>query len=156
MTTRTTLLTFFAACQLLTTGATHATGTRPTAQDGRPVPVRRVAAVARPVAPAPVLLAAAAPAPVAATTPQPEAAPRTVSVTGIILGADGQPRPGVSVFPTFNPRLIAITDAKGAFSLALPPTPGIVHLQADYFGVGSSRVDIDGQRPKPINIVLGQ
>lgn len=156
MTTRTTLLTFFAACQLLAAGATHATGTRPTAQAGRPVPARRVAAAARPiaVAAAPVLLASAAP--VAATAPQPEAAPRTVSVTGTILGADGQPRPGVSVFPTFNPRLIAITDAKGTFSLPLPATPGIVHLQADYFGVGSSRVDIDGQHPQPINLVLGQ
>jgi hypothetical protein len=91
-----------------------------------------------------------------AAAPQPEAAPSLITVVGTILGTDGQPRPGVSVFPTSNPRLLAITDAKGAFRLQLPATAGVIHLQADYFGVGSSRLDVDGQHPQPVHIVLGQ
>jgi len=156
MTARTSLFAFFAACQLLAVGTTHATGTRPTAQAGRPAPARPAPAAPRPAAAtaAPALLAAAAP--VAATEPQPEVAPRLVHVSGTILGTDGQPRPGVSVFPASNPRLIAVTDTKGAFSLQLPATAGTIHLQADYFGVASSRIAIDGQHPQPISIVLGQ
>ena len=149
MITRTTLLTFFAACQLLAAGTAAATGTRPTAQAGRPVPARRAPAAVHPAstATAPALLAVAA-APVA-PAPQPEAAPSQIDVVGTILGADGQPRPGASVFPTSNPRLLAVTDAKGAFRLQLPATAGTIHLQADYFGVGSSRINVDGQHPQP-------
>jgi hypothetical protein len=87
---------------------------------------------------------------------EPEAAPSQINVVGTILGADSQPRPGASVFPTSNPRLLAVTDAKGVFRLQLPATAGTIHLQADYFGVGSSRIDVDGQHPQPIHIVLGQ
>lgn len=154
MTTRTTLLTFFAAGQLLAAGPAAATGTHPTAQAARPAPARRAPAATRPAPTAPALLAAAA-APVA-TAPQPEAAPTLINVVGTILGADGQPRPGVSVFPTANPRLLAITDAKGAFRLQLPATAGTIRLQADYFGVGSSRIEVDGQQPQPVHLVLGQ
>jgi len=154
MTTRTTLLALFAAGQLLAASTAAATGTHPAAQAGRPAPARRAPAAARPAAPAPVLLAAAV-APVAAA-PQPEAAPTVIDVVGTILGADGQPRPGVSVFPTANPRLLAVTDAKGTFKLQLPAAAGTIRLQADYFGVGSSRIDVDGQHPQPVHIVLGQ
>jgi len=154
MTTRTILLTFFAAGQLLAAGSAAATGTRPAAQAGRPAPARRAPAATHSAAPGPALLAVA-PAPVAAT-PQPEAAPSLITVVGTILGTDGQPRPGVSVFPTTNPRLLAITDAKGNFKLQLPVTAGTIRLQADYFGVGSSRIDVDGQHPQPVHIVLGQ
>lgn len=154
MITRTILLTLFAAGQLLAAGPAAATGTRPTAQAGRPAPGRPAPAATRAVAPAPALLAVA-PAPVAAA-PRPEAAPSLITVVGTILGTDGQPRPGVSVFPTANPRLLAITDAKGTFKLQLPATAGTIRLQADYFGVGSSRIDVDGQHPQPVHIVLGQ
>jgi len=154
MTTRTILLTFFAAGQLLAAGSAAATGTRPAAQAGRPAPARRAPAATHSAAPGPALLAVA-PAPVAAA-PQPEAAPSLITVVGTILGTDGQPRPGVSVFPTTNPRLLAITDAKGNFKLQLPVTAGTIRLQADYFGVGSSRIDVDGQHPQPVHIVLGQ
>jgi hypothetical protein len=154
MITRLTVLTLFAASQLLAVRAAHATGTHPAAQAGRPVPTRRAPAALHPAPAAPALLAVAT-APVAAA-PQPEAIPNLINVVGTILGADGQPRPGVSVFPTSNPRLLAVTDAKGAFKLQLPATAGTIHLQADYFGVGSSRVAIDGQHPQPLTIVLGQ
>lgn len=138
---------FFAAFSLLLTGSAQATGTGPAVAQGvRPTPTRR-APVARP---------AAAPAPEAAAAPKPEAAPRTVSVSGTIVGTDGQPRPGVSVFPTTNPRLIAVTDATGTFHLQVPAAEGFLRLQADYFGVGSSRVEVDGQHPQPVRIVLGQ
>jgi hypothetical protein len=143
MTTRTLLLTFFAAGQLVAAGAAHAT-------DGRPAPTRRAPAAPRPTP----VAAPALPAPAASA--EPEAAPRLIVVTGTILGANGQPRPGVSVFPTSTPRLIAVTDAKGAFSLQLPAVAGTIHLQADYFGVGSSRIQVDGQHPQPVTIVLGQ
>jgi hypothetical protein len=88
--------------------------------------------------------------------PQPPTDPRTVSISGTVRGADGQPRPGVSVFPSNNPRLLAVTDAKGAFSLQLPATAGTFRLQADYFGLGNSRFEVDGEHPQPVNIVLGQ
>ncbi len=141
---RAAFLTLLSACTLLA-GPIHAIGTRPTAQGTRPAP--------RPASP--VLAVAATPAP-AVALPQPPTDPRTVSVSGTVRGADGQPRPGVSVFPTTNPRQLAVTDAKGAFSLRLPATAGTVRLQADYFGVGSSRFEVDGQHPQPVDIVLGQ
>ncbi len=139
----------FAAFSLLLTRAAQATGTGPiTAQNVRPAPTRRPA-VARP--------AAAAPAPEAApVAPKPEAAPHSVLVAGTIVGTDGKPCPGACVFPTSNPRLIAVTDAMGTFRLQVPAAAGSFSLQADYFGVGSSRVAVDGQHPQPISIVLGK
>jgi hypothetical protein len=101
-------------------------------------------------------VAVAAPAAVVAAAPQPAAAPRQLSVSGTVVGTAGQPLAGVSVFPTFNPRLLAVTDDKGFFSLQLPAPAGPFHLQTEYFGVGSSRVAVDAQRLQPITIVLGQ
>ena len=142
MTSRYATLAFFAACSLLFAGPVGATGTHPAS---RPAPTRRVPAAPRP-APAPVATVAA---------PEAEATPRSVSVAGTIVGADGKPCPGACVFPTNNPRLIAVTDATGAFHLEVPATAGSINLQADYFGVGSRRVVVNGQHPQPINIVLG-
>jgi hypothetical protein len=76
-------------------------------------------------------------------------------LTGTILGAEGQPRPGVCVFPVADRRLIAVTDAHGTFKLQVPDAP-MQHLQAEYVGLGSTRFDIDGQHPQPVRIVLGQ
>lgn len=90
----------------------------------------------------------------AATEPV-AAAPQLTLLTGTILGADGQPRPGVCVFPIANRRLIAVTDAHGTFQLQVPIAT-TQHLQAEYVGLGSTRFDIDGQHPQPAKIVLGQ
>jgi hypothetical protein len=156
MTSRTAFLTFSAACSLLLSGNAYATGPAPAAQAGHPAPQHAAPAPAPARKPVAVAPRPAAAAPVAATAPQPAEAPRTVSVSGTILAPNGQPCPGVSVFPTFNPRLIAVTDAKGTFSLQLPAPAGVFQLQADYFGVGSSRVTVDSQHLQAINMVLGK
>lgn len=150
MTTRFHLAALLAACSLLLAGPTHAASTDPTAaQARRPTPTRR-APTARPN-PAP-LAPAAAPAP----APPPEATPRTIVLAGTVQAADGRPYPGVCVFPTSNPRLLAVTDATGAFRLQVPAPLGNINLQADYFGVASRRVAVDAQHPQAIRIVLGQ
>ena len=142
MTSRYAVFAFCAACSLLIAGPVGATGTHPT-------PTRRA-----PTAQRSALVPA--PAPVAAVAaPEAEATPRSISVAGTIMGADGKPCPGACVFPTNNPRLIAVTDATGAFRLQVPATTGSFSLQADYFGVGSRRVVVDGQHPQPVSIVLG-
>lgn len=105
---------------------------------GGPAPVRR----------------AVAPRPVAA--PAPAAAPHTIALTGTIMGPQGQPCAGACVFPTFNPRLIAVTDAAGTFRLLVPAPEGPLYVQADYVGLGSRRVAVDAQHPQPVRIVLGE
>jgi hypothetical protein len=93
------------------------------------------------------------PATTATTTPTEST--QSTMLTGTILGADGQPQPGVCVFLVSNRRTIAVTDARGTFQLQVPAAT-TQHLQAEYVGVGSSRFDIDGQHPAPVRIVLGQ
>lgn len=90
-----------------------------------------------------------------AALPLAEAPPQLVCLAGTILNAKGQPYPGVCVFPTANHRLIAVTDAGGTFQLQVPAAPTL-HLQAEYVGVSSVRVEVDGQYPQPIRIVLGR
>lgn len=84
------------------------------------------------------------------------AAPRTIVLAGTIMGPQGQPCAGACVFPTFNPRLIAVTDAAGAFRLLVPAPDGPLYVQADYVGLGSRRVAVDAQHPQPVRIVLGE
>ena len=150
---------FLVAGPLLVAGSAHAASTHPATQARHPAPLHAVAAPPRkPTSPRPVAVPAAAPvaAAIVAAAPQPAEAPRQLSLSGTVVGTDGHPLAGVSVFPTFNPRLIAVTDDKGFFSLQLPTPDGPFHLQTDYFGLGSSRVEVDAQHPQPINIVLGQ
>lgn len=90
-----------------------------------------------------------------AALPRAETAPQLVCLTGTILNAKGQPYPGVCVFLTSNYRLIAVTDACGTFQLQVPAT-SILRLQTEYVGVGSVRVEVDGQYPQPLRIVLGR
>lgn len=97
--------------------------------------------------------AASLPGTTTSTTPA-ETTQSTV-LTGTILGADGQPQPGVCVFLVTNRRLITVTDAHGTFKLQVPAA-ATQHLQAEYVGLGSSRFDMDGQHPQPARIVLGQ
>jgi hypothetical protein len=83
-------------------------------------------------------------------------APRTLNLVGTIVDPNGRPCAGVCVFPTFNPRLIAVTDATGTFRLQVPAPAGPLYLQADYVGLGSRRVAVDSEHPQPVSIVLGE
>ncbi|HET9505515.1 MAG TPA: carboxypeptidase-like regulatory domain-containing protein [Hymenobacter sp.] len=100
--------------------------------------------------------AEAGPAPAVATPAATVAAPRTIVLAGTIMGPQGQPCAGACVFPTFNPRLIAVTDAAGNFRLLVPAPDGPLYVQADYVGLGSRRVAVDAQHPQPIRIALGE
>ena len=112
---------------------------RPAHAEGTP-PARRIAA---PDTTAPVV-------------DPPAATSRTLNLVGTIVDPTGRPCAGVCVFPTSNPRLIAVTDATGTFRLQVPATAGTFYLQADYVGLGSRRVAIDSEHPQPVKIVLGE
>ncbi|WP_198172464.1 carboxypeptidase regulatory-like domain-containing protein [Hymenobacter ginkgonis] len=76
-------------------------------------------------------------------------------LSGTVLSADGLPCVGACVFATTNTHQIAVTDRQGTFRLAVPASTA-VQLQADYFGLGSSRVVVENQPTQPVRIVLGQ
>jgi hypothetical protein len=99
--------------------------------------------------------AQAAGLPSAISSSEPVESTQSTTLTGTILGAAGQPQPGVCVFLVANRRLIAVTDAHGTFELQVPAA-STQHLQAEYVGLGSTRFDIDGQNPKHVRVVLGQ
>ncbi|GAB3638187.1 hypothetical protein GCM10027422_37770 [Hymenobacter arcticus] len=84
----------------------------------------------------------------------PAAAP-LLYLTGTVLDADGQPCPGVCVFPTTSSRQIAITNAEGYFQLQVPPHAAL-SLQAEYAGLGSSLVALTDYLGQPVRIVLGR
>lgn len=125
MSARYTFVAILTAFSLLLAGPGHASGTTPPAA------------------------AAKAALPLTGTAPQ------LVCLAGTILTADGRPCPGVCVFPTSNPHLITVTDARGTFQLQVPATPTL-RLQAEYVGVGSVRLEVDAQHPQPIHIVMGR
>ncbi|MEJ7664855.1 MAG: carboxypeptidase regulatory-like domain-containing protein [Hymenobacter sp.] len=95
---------------------------------------------------------AAAPAPPVAAV---AAAPQLVSLKGLVFDANGRPRPGVCVFPTTNTHQIAVTDAQGSFQLQVPAQAAL-SLQAEYVGVGSSRITVNTSTAQPVHIVLGR
>ncbi|GAA4496193.1 hypothetical protein GCM10023172_09070 [Hymenobacter ginsengisoli] len=95
--------------------------------------------------------APASPAPAAIDLPD----TRLFCLAGLVLGADGQPCPGVCVFPTTNVRQIAVTNAQGAFQLQVPAHTAL-SLQAEYVGFGSTRVALDGHTAQPVHIILGR
>lgn len=134
---RSSLVVLLAACSLLAR-PTHAEGTPPARRAAAPVPV------------------AATPATTAPVVAPPAEAPRTLSLVGTIVDPYGRPCAGVCVFPTSNPRLIAVTDATGTFHLQVPASTSPLYIQADYVGLGSRRIAIDGEHPQPVSIVLGE
>ena len=89
-----------------------------------------------------------------ATTEHPDASTQLVTLSGTVLGADGLPCAGACVYPPASPRQMAVTDAHGVFHLQVPVSTQ--QLQADYFGLGSSRIALDNQHIQPVHIVLGQ
>lgn len=96
-------------------------------------------------------LAAAAPKQPAAAT----VSPQVVSIQEITLNAAGQPCPGASVYPAGAPRQLVVTDANGAFALPVP-VGGAVSLRVEYFGVGSSRVEVATPSADVLHITLGK
>lgn len=126
-------------------------------------PVRRPAAPAtRPKALTPASAPqTAAPVAVASTVasaseqPAAPAAPQTVQLTGIVLAPDGRPCAGASVYPSGAPRQLVVTDAKGAFALPVP-AGAPVSVRVEYFGEGSSRVEVPTPGTGPLRITLGQ
>jgi hypothetical protein len=84
----------------------------------------------------------------------PAAAPQTVQLKGIVLAPDGRPCAGASVYPAGAPRQLTVTDAQGAFTLAVP-AGAAVSLRVDYFGEGSSRVEVPAPGPELLRITLG-
>ncbi|MDJ0364593.1 carboxypeptidase regulatory-like domain-containing protein [Hymenobacter sp. H14-R3] len=105
---------------------------------------------AQPASPATTLVAVATEQPDAAPT-----APHVIKLKGIVLNANGQPCPGASVYPAGAPRQLVITDANGAFALPVP-AGGPVSLRVEYFGVGSSRVEVAAPSTDVLHITLGQ
>jgi hypothetical protein len=85
----------------------------------------------------------------------PAAMPRPVYLTGTVLDPNGQPCPGVCVFPTTNTHQIAVTNAQGAFQLQVL-THTALSLQAEYVGLGSSRMALADYSGQPVRFVLGR
>ncbi len=121
----------------------------PPNKTNRPAPGKKVAAA--PVAP-PVVPVAGSTAP--ADGP-PSTAPQLTLVRGIVLTPEGRPRAGASVYPAGAPRQLAITDAQGAFELPVP-AGAAVSLRVEYFGEGSSRVEVPNPGTSLVRVTLGQ
>lgn len=157
----TTLRYYIAAFLLLPLAVSTATATPIT---GNPPATKRQAAAAKTKAAAPALATArnrqAPPTAVVASTapvasPAPVAAPQTVQLKGIVLTAEGRPCAGASVYPAGAPRQLTVTDAQGAFSLPVPAGAAIA-LRVEYFGEGSSRVEVPAPSSEPLRITLGK
>lgn len=83
------------------------------------------------------------------------AAPATVQLKGIVLAPNGRPCAGASVYPAGAPRQLVVTDAQGAFALPVPAGAAVA-LRVEYFGEGSSRVEVPAPGTEPLRITLGQ
>jgi hypothetical protein len=112
----------------------------------RPAPGKKHAA--GPLAPptAPVAPSASAPSP---------SAPQLTQVRGIVLTPEGRPCAGASVYPAGAPRQLVVTDAQGAFELPVP-AGAAVSLRVEYFGEGSSRVEVPAPGTSLVRVTLGQ
>ena len=119
---------------------------RPPLAVGKPqsVPAQHVAAASPLVAPATPAAQLAA-----------SAAPATVQLKGIVLAPNGRPCAGASVYPAGAPRQLVVTDAQGAFALPVPAGAAVA-LRVEYFGEGSSRVEVPAPGSEPLRITLGQ
>jgi len=141
------------ALPLLVSTATAA----PSTDDTHPLAKRHTAAKPKPAAP---VLATPQSAIVPATAlaaerPAAIEEPQTVQLKGIVLNTDGRPCAGASVYPVGAPRQLVVTDAQGAFSLPVPA--GVpVAVRAEYFGEGSSRVEVPSPGTEVLRIKLGR
>jgi len=82
-------------------------------------------------------------------------APQVVQLKGIVLNPNGRPCAGASVYMAGAPRQLVVTDAQGAFALPVP-AGGALSLRVEYFGEGSSRVEVPTPGAELLHITLGQ
>lgn len=92
---------------------------------------------------------------VATSVPASPAAPQLTQLRGIVLNPDGRPCAGASVYPAGAPRQLVVTDAQGAFALPVP-AGAAVSLRVEYFGEGSSRVEVPTPGTALVRVTLGQ
>lgn len=91
----------------------------------------------------------------AALPPAAPAQPQFVTLRGVVIRPTGRPCPGASVYEARAPRQVVVTDAQGAFTL--PVLAGAAALlRVEYFGEGSSRVEIPVPTIDLLHITLGQ
>jgi hypothetical protein len=96
------------------------------------------------------------PAPVVVATPAIlPLAPQAKHLVGVVLKSDGQPLPGASIYQAGAPRQLVVTDAQGRFDLPVAMDSAVV-LRVEYFGEGSSRVEVPANQVAPLKITLGQ
>lgn len=81
-------------------------------------------------------------------------APETVVLTGVVLRANGQPLPGAGVYLAGAAKQVVVTDEHGAFSLPIPNGRPVA-VQAEYFGLGSTRVNLSAPLAQPLRITIG-
>lgn len=117
-----------------------------------PAPVAKKTATSKTAPTTPLLALVAAPTAALPATP---AAVETVEVRGLVFNTDGRPCAGASVYPAGSPRQLVVTDAQGAFVLPVP-AGAAVSLRVEYFGEGSSRVEVPTPSIEPVRITLGQ
>lgn len=91
----------------------------------------------------------------ATTAPASSTAPQLIQLRGIVLNPDGRPCAGASVYPAGAPRQLVVTDAQGAFALPVP-AGAAVSLRVEYFGEGSSRVEVSAPGTALVRVTLGQ
>lgn len=139
-------------------------GSAALAHDGRPAAKRPHAAPAaccgpaapaspRQVAPSASMVSAGPTA--SSVLPVAPTAPQVVQLKGIVLNPNGRPCAGASVYMTGAPRQLVVTDAQGAFALPVP-AGGALSLRVEYFGEGSSRVEVPMPGAELLHITLGQ
>lgn len=149
----------FIAAVLLALPLLISTATAAPAADTHPLAKRQTVTKPKPTS-APVTTAAqpvATPVATLATTGQPAVSkePQTVQLKGIVLNADGRPCAGASVYPAGAPRQLVVTDAQGAFSLPVPAGAPLA-VRVEYFGEGSSRVEVASPGTEVLRIKLGR
>lgn len=98
-------------------------------------------------------LASAAPVASAPAATDAYAAPQTVMLTGVVVLANGQPCPGASVYMSGAARQLVVTDARGAFALPVPAGNSLA-INAEYFGVGSTRLALGKPSTEPLRITI--
>lgn len=149
-------LRYFAAALLLATPlllagqavAAPATDNRPVAKNTRAAAPKSTGGPATQASPPATL-------PLAAALPASPALPQTIQVRGIVLASDGRPCAGASVYPAGAPRQVVVTDAQGAFALPVP-AGAAASLRVEYFGEGSSRVEVPTPGTELVRVTLGR
>lgn len=81
--------------------------------------------------------------------------PQLVMVRGTVVRPTGQPCAGASVYAARAPRQLVVTDAQGAFTLPVAAGTAVL-LRVEYFGEGSSLVEVPLPIADSLRITLGE